>query len=58
VAFAAVAATAYATTYALGEVFIPYFESGGDLYSFDPLAHKTMFAHYYTKGKAAAEAGA
>lgn len=55
--FVAVPALAYATTYALGEVFIPHFESGGNLFTFDPGSQASLFAYYYTKGKAAAEAG-
>ncbi len=57
-AFVAVPALAYATTYALGEVFIPHFESGGNLYTFDPEAHKEFFRYQYLRGKAAAEANA
>jgi uncharacterized protein (DUF697 family) len=41
--FAAVAATAYATTTALGEIFIPFFEKGGTFGDFDPATHKTPF---------------
>lgn len=55
--FAAVPAMAYASTYALGEVFIPHFESGGNLFTFDPHAQATLFAYYYNKGKLASEAG-
>jgi uncharacterized protein (DUF697 family) len=56
--FVAIPILAYATTYALGEVFIPHFESGGNLYSFDPDAHREFFRYYYLRGKAAAEAHA
>jgi len=55
-AFIAVPAVAYATTSALGEVFIPHFESGGNLYTFDPAAQTALFAYYYNRGKMAAEA--
>lgn len=41
--FAAVAATAYATTAGLGEIFIPFFENGGSFSSFNPADHKTPF---------------
>jgi uncharacterized protein (DUF697 family) len=41
--FAAVAATAYATTTALGEIFVPFFERGGTFGDFDPSFHKTPF---------------
>ena len=52
--FAAVPAFAYGTTYALGQVFIPYFQSGGSLYTFDPSKHKTYFAYLAEEGKRAA----
>ena len=41
--FAAVAATAYATTTALGEIFIPFFEKGGTFGDFDPAHHKAPY---------------
>lgn len=41
--FAAVAATAYATTTALGEIFIPFFEKGGSFGDFDPHSHKGTY---------------
>ena len=56
-AVVAVPVMAYASTYALGEIFIPHFESGGNLFTFDPDAQAALFAFYYNKGKLSAEAG-
>jgi uncharacterized protein (DUF697 family) len=56
-AVVAVPVMAYASTYALGEVFVPHFESGGNLYTFDPDSQAALFAFYYNKGKLAADAG-
>lgn len=40
-----------ATTYAIGEVFIQHFESGGTLLDFDPSKMRDFFAEQYEKGK-------
>lgn len=45
-------ATAGATTYALGKVFIEHFESGGTILNFDPKAVKTFYEEQLKEGKA------
>jgi len=51
-AFIAVPAAAYATTYALGEVFIPFFATGGTLATFDPATFQAVFADAIQRAKA------
>ena len=50
---AAAAAVAGATTYAVGQVFIQHFESGGTFLDFDPEKVKGYFAEQFEKGKLA-----
>jgi uncharacterized protein (DUF697 family) len=40
-----------ATTFAIGEVFVQHFESGGTLLDFDPSKMRSFFAEQYEKGK-------
>jgi uncharacterized protein (DUF697 family) len=40
-----------ATTFAIGEVFIQHFESGGTLLDFDPSKMQSFFVEQYEKGK-------
>jgi uncharacterized protein (DUF697 family) len=49
-----VAVTAAAVTYAVGEVFIRHFESGGTLLDFDPHKMKALFKRELKNGKVAA----
>ena len=50
-AAAALPAVAGATTYAVGQVFIQHFESGGTFLDFDPEKVKGYFAEQFEKGK-------
>ncbi len=40
-----------ATTYAIGQVFVQHFESGGTLLDFDSAKYKDYFAQQFKKGK-------
>lgn len=51
-----VAISGASVTYAVGEVFIKHFESGGTLLDFDPQQVKDGFRHLLKKGKAVEEA--
>jgi uncharacterized protein (DUF697 family) len=51
-----VAVSGASVTYAVGEVFIKHFESGGTLLDFDPQKVKGLFRGLLRKGKAAGEA--
>jgi len=42
---------ASATTYALGQVFVRHFESGGTFLDFDPNKYKDYFAKMYKEGE-------
>lgn len=44
-----------ASTYAVGQVFIRHFESGGDFHDFDPMSMRKVFQEEYEKGKEKAE---
>jgi len=46
-----VATVGAASTYAVGEVFIKHFQSGGTLLSFDETKFKEFFKEKFTKGK-------
>jgi len=46
-------AVAGASTYAVGQVFIQHFESGGTFLDFDPEKVKGYFAEQFEKGKLA-----
>jgi uncharacterized protein (DUF697 family) len=48
---AAMPAVAGASTYAVGQVFIQHFESGGTFLDFDPDKVKAYFAEQFDKGK-------
>lgn len=50
-AAAALPAVAGASTYAVGQVFIQHFESGGTFLDFDPEKVKAYFAEQFEKGK-------
>ncbi|MGY8826230.1 MAG: YcjF family protein [Candidatus Latescibacterota bacterium] len=50
---AAMPAVAGASTYAVGQVFIQHFESGGTFLDFDPDKVKAYFAEQFDKGKLA-----
>jgi uncharacterized protein (DUF697 family) len=47
-----VPATAAASTYALGKVFIQHFESGGTLLSLDPEAHRNYYYNEFRNAEA------
>lgn len=47
----AMAATAGASTYALGKVFIQHFDQGGTLLSFDPIKSRAYFQQVFEEGK-------
>jgi len=51
-----VAISGASVTYAVGEVFVKHFESGGTLLDFDPRQVKDAFQHLVKKGKAIEEA--
>jgi hypothetical protein len=40
-----------ASTYAIGQVFIRHFESGGDLFNFDSERFKNFYKEQFEKGK-------
>ena len=50
-----IAISGASVTYAVGEVFIRHFESGGTLLDFDPKQVKDLFQRLLKKEKAAAE---
>jgi uncharacterized protein (DUF697 family) len=47
----ALPALSSATTYAIGEVFVQHFESGGTLLDFDPSKMQSFFVEQYERGK-------
>ncbi len=49
------AASAAATTYALGRIFAHHFSQGETLLNFDPVKSKEFFQHLYEEGKASVE---
>jgi hypothetical protein len=46
-----VAALSFATTYAVGNLFIQHFESGGTLLDFDPAKTREYFATQFKQGQ-------
>ena len=51
-----VPATAAASTFALGKVFIQHFESGGTLLSLDPEAHRNYYYNEFRKAETGSKA--
>lgn len=51
ISYAVMPASAAATTYAVGKVFIQHFEAGGTFLSFNPEKVKVYFAQQFEEGK-------